>query len=67
MLRIDDKKEEVRVVEKGACRGSICIWFGYYKYLLSFSLIHVIGQVFEWTLEALVGVSLGWVEWEKWE
>jgi hypothetical protein len=47
MLRIDDKREEVRTIEKGACRGLVCIWIGYYKYLLSFSLIHVIGQVCE--------------------
>jgi hypothetical protein len=25
-------------------------------YLLSISLIHVVGQIFEWTLEASIGV-----------
>jgi hypothetical protein len=39
------KKEEVRVVEKGACRGSICIRIGHYRYFLSFFLIDVVGQV----------------------
>jgi hypothetical protein len=45
MLRIDDKREEVQSIEKGACRGSICIGIGHYSYLLSFLLIHVVGQV----------------------
>jgi hypothetical protein len=28
MLKIDDKREKVKVVEKGACKGSICILNG---------------------------------------
>jgi len=61
------KREEVWVVIKKACRGSKCICIKCYKYLLNFSLIHFIGRVFEWTLKALVRVSLGWVEWKKWK
>ncbi len=59
------KKEEVQAVVKGAFRGSICTCIECYRYLFNFFLIHVISQVFEWTLESLVGVSLGWVEWKK--
>ncbi len=47
MLKIDDKREEVQIVIKRACRISLCICIECYKYLLRFSLIHVIGQVFE--------------------
>jgi len=53
MLRIDDKKKEIQVVEKGACKG-ISMQFESGP-LLNLSLIHVIGHVYEWTLEALVG------------
>jgi hypothetical protein len=53
MLSIDDEKKEVRVIEKGACRG-ISMHFEW-GLLLNLFLIHVVGQVYKWTLEALVG------------
>jgi hypothetical protein len=37
------KREEVQAREKGACRGSTCVWIEYNRYLLNFSLIHVVG------------------------
>jgi hypothetical protein len=67
MLKIDDKREKVQAVVKRACKGSLCICIECYKYLMRFSLIHVIGRVFEWTLETSIGVSFGWVEWKKWK
>jgi hypothetical protein len=41
MLKIDDEKKKVRVVEKRACKG-INMHFEWGP-LLNFSLIHVIG------------------------
>jgi hypothetical protein len=43
MLKIDDGKKEVRVIEKGACRG-MSMHFERGP-LLNLSLIHVVGQV----------------------
>jgi hypothetical protein len=45
MLRIDDKKKEVGVVEKKTCRGTRM----HFEWgpLLNRSLIHAIGQVFK--------------------
>jgi hypothetical protein len=53
MLRINDKKKEVQVVEKWTCRGMNMHFER--RPLLNLSLIHVIGQVFESILEASVG------------
>jgi hypothetical protein len=61
------KREEICIIDKRACRRSTCIWIRYYRYLLIFSLIHVVGQVSKWTLETSVGVSFGWAKWEKWK
>jgi hypothetical protein len=65
MLRYDGKREEVGNVVKRAWGEWICICIECNRYLLNFSLIHVMGRVIEWRLETSIGVSLGWVEWEK--
>jgi len=58
MLKIDDKKKEVRTVEKKTCRR-INMHFEW-GLVLNFFLIHVIGQVSKWILEASMGCP--WVE-----
>jgi hypothetical protein len=53
MLRINDEKNEVWAIKKGACRG-MNMHFEWGP-LLNLSLIHVVGQVSESMLEASVG------------
>ncbi len=53
MLKVNDKKKEVGAVRKGACR-KINMHFEWGP-LFHLSLIHVVGQISEWIIEALVG------------
>jgi hypothetical protein len=59
MLRIDDEKKEVRVVEKKACRGiSMHLEWG-----PLLNLFNSCSRVGIWVnTKSLSGVSLGWVE-----
>jgi len=58
MLKIDDKKKEVQTIEKRTCRRTNMHFE--WGLVLNLFLIHVIGQVSKWILEALTGFP--WVE-----
>jgi hypothetical protein len=58
MLRYDDKGMKSELWFNGHVKNQYAYAL---RYMLIVSLIHVMGHVFEWTLET----SLGWAQWKK--